>query len=162
MKKKKVVRCSSGYLNPGEEKLTLCLDLDNTLIYSTAKKLNDSGLFLDNKYYVYKRPYLDDFLITANKYCNLVIYTASIQEYADKVIDCIDKGKLISGRYYRSDCINIDNKWFKDISRHGYEADKVIIIDDLPHCHLKYKSKLIINFREYHSYSIMAWRRTRR
>ena len=141
-KKKKLVRCSSGYLNPTQDKLTLCIDLDNTLIYSSVKKLNDSGCFIDNKFYVYRRPYLDDFLHTASQYCNLVIYTASTQEYADRVIDFIDRNRYISGRYYRSDCINIDNKWFKDISKHGYEEHQTIIIDDLPHCHLKYKSNI--------------------
>jgi TFIIF-interacting CTD phosphatase-like protein len=107
-KKRKLVRCSSVNSEQSEEKLTLCLDLDNTLIYSSVKKINDTGSFLDNKFFVYKRPYLDDFLLTASRYCNLVIYTASTKEYADKVIDFIDTGRLISGRYYRTDCINID------------------------------------------------------
>ena len=141
-KKKKLVRCSSGYLNinTDQPKLTICIDLDNTLIYSSVKKFNDNAYMIDNRFYVHKRPHLDDFLNTASQYCNLIIYTASTQEYADKVIDLIDKNKVILGRYYRSDCVNINSSWYKDVSKYGYDEKDIIIIDDIPQCHLQFKS----------------------
>ena len=47
-------------------KLTLILDLDLTLVYTSAKKIENSKNYaiIDNKYFVYKRPFLDDVLNT--------------------------------------------------------------------------------------------------
>lgn len=63
------------------------LDLDETLIHSNKEKLLNNSSFLlievynnDNKkenYYVYKRPYVDEFLDQLSKMYNLVIFTAS-------------------------------------------------------------------------------------
>jgi CTD nuclear envelope phosphatase 1 len=58
-----------------------------------------------NYYYVKKRPHLDHFLFEASKYYNLIIFTSSAKHYADKVIDYIDKQKLLKHRFYRESCI---------------------------------------------------------
>lgn len=59
------------------------------------------------------------------------------------VIDYIDKNHLINKRLYRSDCLNINKSYFKDVSKFsiGYDTKNIIVIDDLPECHLSYKSK---------------------
>lgn len=41
--------------------------------------------------YVKKRPGADDFLIEMSKHFEIFIYTASLSEYADPVIDQLDK-----------------------------------------------------------------------
>jgi Dullard-like phosphatase family protein len=150
-KKKKFVRCSSGFLNQNTERITLFIDLDNTLIFSSLNKLDNiktkNFAFIDNKYYVYKRPHLDDFLNTISQFCDVSIYTASVKEYADKIIDYIDKNKVIANRYYRHDCVYINNTWCKDVSKFVAEMSRLIIIDDTPECHLKFKSIIINNDR---------------
>lgn len=100
-------------------------------------------VLLDNKFFVYKRPHLDEFLDTVSEFCDISIYTASIKEYADKVINYIDKNRVISKRYYRSDCVNISNNWYKDVSKYCHDNRRLIIIDDLPQCHLHYKSNIL-------------------
>jgi TFIIF-interacting CTD phosphatase-like protein len=58
-------------------------------------KLSDSqGQFL-------VRPYTNFFLDEMSKYYEIVIFTAALQEYADFILDKIDKGKVISNRLYR-------------------------------------------------------------
>ena len=37
-----------------------------------------------------------------NKYYDIVIYTASLKEYADPILNFIDKHKVIKRRYYRN------------------------------------------------------------
>jgi Dullard-like phosphatase family protein len=124
------------------QKLTLILDLDHTLICTSMNKIEKAKNYfiIDNKYFVYKRPFLDNFLTTLSQFCDLAIYTASIKDYADKIIDHIDKNKLITRRLYRTDCNFIDKYWYKDVKKFGYEENKCIIIDDAPHCHLQFKS----------------------
>jgi TFIIF-interacting CTD phosphatase-like protein len=65
------------------------------------------------------------------------------------VIDYIDKNRHISKRLYRSDCININKSWFKDVSRFVNNEDhqNIIVIDDIPYCHLTLRSKFSINFK---------------
>ncbi len=45
-----------------DEKTLLILDVDETLIHATDKELNQKVDFKIFDYYVYKRPFLDEFL----------------------------------------------------------------------------------------------------
>ncbi|PSR75021.1 hypothetical protein PHLCEN_2v9351 [Hermanssonia centrifuga] len=105
---------------------TLVLDLDETLIHSTSRPMYSSmpgsgllggfGIGRRNKsaghmvevvlggrstlYHVYKRPFVDYFLRKVSAWYTLVIFTASMQEYADPVIDWLDAGRGILGRRF--------------------------------------------------------------
>ena len=52
---------------------------------------------------MHKRPGLDMFLEEVHRYCDLYIFTASVKDYADAIIDRIDpKGYIpTSKRFYR-------------------------------------------------------------
>ena len=79
-----------------ESKYTLVLDLDETLIHYVANQ-NDS--------YFLVRPYCMEFLAELSKYYEIVVFTAGVQEYADWVIDQIDKPGRIQHRLYREHTI---------------------------------------------------------
>lgn len=54
------------------------------------------------------RPYAREFLERMSRVFELTIYTASISEYADPIIDYLDPRKtLISQRLYREHCTKI-------------------------------------------------------
>ena len=132
-------------INSPLSKLKVILDLDNTLIYSTSSKRDSlrNCICIDNRLYVYKRPYLDIFLQTLSKFCELVIYTSSTQEYADKVLSFIDSNKLIQEKLYRQNCICVDNKYFKDVTKYEESKNKTLIIDDNPKCYLGMKDNIL-------------------
>lgn len=133
---------------------TLILDLDETLIHSIAKggrmssghmvevKLNTvltpSGLPMQGPqhpilYYVHKRPHCDDFLRRVCKWYNLVIFTASVQEYADPVIDWLEtERKFFSARLYRQHCTFRHGAFIKDLSSVEPDLSKVMILDNSP------------------------------
>ncbi|KAH7356551.1 NLI interacting factor-like phosphatase-domain-containing protein [Rhexocercosporidium sp. MPI-PUGE-AT-0058] len=133
---------------------TLILDLDETLIHSMAKggrmstghmvevKLNTVVGAGGNSvpgpqhpilYYVHKRPHCDDFLRRICKWYNLVIFTASVQEYADPVIDFLEtERKFFSGRYYRQHCTYRHGAFIKDLSSVEPDLSKVMILDNSP------------------------------
>ncbi|KAI9801361.1 MAG: hypothetical protein M1825_003340 [Sarcosagium campestre] len=133
---------------------TLILDLDETLIHSLAKggrmstghmvevKLNapvglGGGVALAPQhpilYYVHKRPHCDDFLRKVSKWYNLVVFTASVQEYADPVIDWLEQDrKYFSERLYRQHCTFRGGNYIKDISCVEPDLSKVMIVDNSP------------------------------
>ena len=122
---------------------TLILDLDETLIHSTATTTTNCSDFdfivevLVNRasciYYVYKRPNLDYFLNVVSNWYNLVIYTASVKEYADPVVNLIDEtGKFFKRRFFRSDCTKTPSAhYLKDISIvDGGDISKICLLDN--------------------------------
>ena len=70
----------------------MVLDMDETLIHYTEANKNGSLLI---------RPYCHEFLEEMSKYFELVIFTAAVKEYADSILDSIDKKGLLSYRLYR-------------------------------------------------------------
>ena len=126
-------------------KLKIILDLDNTLIYSSVQKIDKllNWKLIANKFYVSKRPHLDNFLSTLSEFCDLAVYTSSTQEYADKVLCFIDKQNLIQEKFYRQNCIYSNNKYFKDVMKFNLQNKKILIINDNPKCYLNKKDNII-------------------
>ncbi|KAH0556201.1 hypothetical protein GP486_005871 [Trichoglossum hirsutum] len=144
---------------------TLILDLDETLIHSLAKggrmgtghmvevKLNTpvgvgGGAVIGPQhpilYYVHKRPHCDDFLRKVCKWYNLVIFTASVQEYADPVIDWLEQDrKFFRGRYYRQHCTYRNGAYIKDISSIEPDLSKVMIVDNSPMSYIFHEDNAI-------------------
>ena len=141
---------------------TLVIDLDETLIHSLAKggrmstghmvevKLSSpaayNGLSLGPQhpilYYVHKRPHCDDFLKRVSKWYNLVVFTASVQEYADPVIDWLEQEKqFFSARYYRQHCTFRNGAYIKDLSSVEPDLSKVMILDNSPLSYIFHEGK---------------------
>jgi carboxy-terminal domain RNA polymerase II polypeptide A small phosphatase len=85
------------------------------------------------KVYVKKRPGLDEFLrLLANDY-EIVIYTASLAQYADPVIDEMDVERVIAKRLYREACaVDDEGCFYKDLSKIGRKAKDCVMVDDNP------------------------------
>ena len=127
--------------NKTDNRKTLVLDLDETLIHSafepfipkdditlTMKMKNDDIII-----HVLKRPYLDEFLNIVTQKYEVVIFTASISDYANPLLDQLDPMKKISHRLFREHCTKADNGLFiKDLNRLGRDLKNVIIIDNNP------------------------------
>jgi len=135
---------------------TLVLDLDETLIHSTSRlggigggkswsnqsntsaglKVRVVEVVLDGRivvYHVYKRPWVDFFLKTVSSWYTVVIFTASMREYADPVIDWLDQGRgLIEGRLFRESCTNIKGSYVKDLTVVERDLSKVCLVDNSP------------------------------
>ncbi|KAF3907236.1 hypothetical protein ABW20_dc0103517 [Dactylellina cionopaga] len=137
--------------NPPQK--TLILDLDETLIHSMSKGGSMSSAHmvevkLDKQhailYYVHKRPFCDEFLKKVCKWYNVVIFTASVQEYADPVIDWLDQEhKYFRARYYRQHCTYRDGVYIKDLSVVEPDLSKVMIVDNSPTSYIFHKDNAI-------------------
>lgn len=146
---------------------TLVLDLDETLIHSTSRPmyppsgsglLSSFGIGRRNKgsghtvevvlggrstlYHVYKRPFVDYFLRKVSTWYTLVIFTASMQEYADPVIDWLDAGRGILGRrLFRESCTQLPNgSYTKDLTVVEQDLSRVCLIDNSPICYIRHEA----------------------
>ncbi|KIJ20190.1 hypothetical protein PAXINDRAFT_166308 [Paxillus involutus ATCC 200175] len=134
---------------------TLVLDLDETLIHSTTKPISFSSgglgllgfgrrnkghtveVFLGGRstlYHVYKRPFVDYFLRKVSGWYTLVVFTASMQEYADPVIDWLDAGRgILARRFFRESCTLLPNgSYTKDLSVIEQDLSRVCLVDNSP------------------------------
>jgi len=94
-------------------------------------------------YWVNKRPYCDEFLRRVCKWYNLVVFTASVQEYADPVIDWLEaERKYFSARYYRQHCTFRQGAFIKDLSSVESDLSKVMILDNSPLSYLFHQGKM--------------------
>jgi RNA polymerase II subunit A small phosphatase-like protein len=82
--------------------------------------------------YVAKRPGVDEFLVEMAKHYEVVIYTASLNKYADPLLDLLDPNRVIRTRLFRESCVYYEGNYVKDLSLLDRDLKEVIIIDNSP------------------------------
>ena len=94
---------------------------------------DDSGEKVLNKVGIFLRPKVQEFLKEISNYFEIGIFTASIPEYADAVINYLDPDeKLIKFRLYRNDCVNLENVIkIKDLRIFGENnLNRIVLLDN--------------------------------
>jgi len=128
-------------LKPRLEKKWLVLDLDETLIHSTSKgsKTHDHmvEVLVDKHaclYYVYRRPHVDYFLRKVSEWYKLAIFTASMPEYANAVIDLLDPDhSIFQQRLFRHSCTpHKVHGYIKDLSLIDGDLSRILLVDNSP------------------------------
>lgn len=117
-------------------KATLVLDLDETLVHSSFEPLAQADFQIEldiegRKYHVFVlvRPRAQQFLLQLSQVFEVVIFTASMQRYADPVIDKIDPKGVVSQRLYREHCTLLPGGYAKDLTRLGRKLKRTVIVD---------------------------------
>jgi len=125
----------------GRTKKVLVLDLDETLVHATSKPMRDIRydvvveVVIDGmrcRFYVKKRPHVDLFLKQVCQWFDVVIFTASLRQYADPVIDHLDPKRLLCKRLFRESCVNRAGLYIKDLTHVHPDLSKIAIIDNSP------------------------------
>mmetsp|Transcript_13472 Transcript_13472/g.15364 ORF Transcript_13472/g.15364 Transcript_13472/m.15364 type:complete len:273 (-) Transcript_13472:311-1129(-) len=136
------VDCSLAPLLPDQSeeyvgKKSLILDLDETLVHSSFEMVEDPDFIVsvelkDATYdvYVIKRPGVDDFLNELSKHYELIIFTASLPKYAQKVLDQLDPKNVIEGALFRDSCTLHEGSYVKDLRDLGRDLKDTIIVDN--------------------------------
>lgn len=117
-------------------KKTLVLDLDETLVYSSFTCTFEPDIVIpvqvgDKVYslFVKERPGVRAFLRAMEANFELVVFSASISEYAERVTDWLDEEQRIEGRLCREHCEETPEGHIKDLSRLGRDLRQVILLD---------------------------------
>ncbi|XAR68814.1 Phosphoprotein phosphatase [Bertholletia excelsa] len=143
------------------EKLTVVLDLDETLVcaYETSslpaairtraiegglkwfelkcvssEKLNDCEVQPKVSYVtVFERPGLQKFLKQIGEFADIVLFTAGLEDYARPLIDKIDVESQICHRLYRPSTVSTQYRdHVKDLSCLSKDLCRVVIVDNNP------------------------------
>jgi len=144
---------SSGSQRP--KRGIIALDLDETLIHaeSLEPQVASNIQLFNNKDYddrinvllpngewqefgVRIRPYAREFLRDLyNMGYTLVVYTASIKNYADQIVKILDpKGTLISCTMHREHCLHLGGLYIKELPKiENSDPNDTIIVDNYVH-----------------------------
>eukprot|EP01113_Clastostelium_recurvatum_P050916 TRINITY_DN976_c0_g1_i1.p1 TRINITY_DN976_c0_g1~~TRINITY_DN976_c0_g1_i1.p1 ORF type:complete len:308 (-),score=67.95 TRINITY_DN976_c0_g1_i1:208-1131(-) len=125
---------------PSPDRKTLILDLDETLVHSTVKPVHVYHMTVDVTlegvqctFYVIKRPHVDAFLQQVAQWYNVTIFTASMHQYANPLLDQLDPSRaLIQNRLFRESCLYKEGSFIKDLSLIGQDLATTIIVDNSP------------------------------
>ena len=126
---------TSEFLN----KKTLILDLDETLVHSSFTPFENNDIVLNVDFdgmiyniYVLVRPGAEYFIRNISKYYELVIFTASLSNYASPLLDILDKEDNIKYRLYRENCTFMNGIYIKDLKKLNRNLKDLVIVDNSP------------------------------
>lgn len=126
---------------PETDRKTLILDMDETLVHADFGNYYSGHdhivtfLYEDEEVTVpiFVRPGLSEFLQKVSEHFEIVVFTASKKEYADAILNLLDPdNKYFKHRFYRDNCICIQNKVFiKDLRVFvGRKLEDLILLDN--------------------------------
>jgi len=122
---------------PSRGRLTVVLDIDETLIHTSKGTDNASKdcfqiVVQGEVFTVRKRPHLDEFLIRASEKYELVAYTAGIEEYSRAVLQAIDPCNMFfKACLFRQHCVRLSkNSFTKNLQLLNRSADRIVLVDD--------------------------------
>ncbi len=122
-----------------EDKKTLILDLDETLVHSSFVPFENNDIILNVDFesvmyniYVMVRPGAIEFLKKVSKYFEVIIFTASIAKYALPLLDILDQEKKIKYRLTREHCTFLNGIYIKELKKLNRNLKDLIIVDNSP------------------------------
>jgi CTD small phosphatase-like protein 2 len=78
------------------------------------------------------RPYALTFLKNLGSKYEIIAFTASIEEYANQVIDFLDpQGTIFKHRLYRDHCVTFEKQFVKDLRILNRDLNNVLIVDNI-------------------------------
>jgi carboxy-terminal domain RNA polymerase II polypeptide A small phosphatase len=128
-------------MNEKSDKL-LILDLDETLIHATERKLQFPEDFQFDKYFVHKRPHLDKFLVDIAKHFSIGIWSSADDIYVTEIVKSIfpvnvelefvwGRSRCTLKRDYTFDSYYFEKRLDK-LKKRGFRLEQIIIVDDTP------------------------------
>ena len=134
----------------------LILDLDETILHGTTEPLERAADFCISEYHTYLRPHLAAFLRALRHDWMLGVWTAASPYYAEMAIGGIRRATghplHLAVQFDRMRCTprrdpeTDDRYWLKDlkkITRHGYELERILMIDDKPEGLARHRGNLL-------------------
>ena len=120
----------------------LILDLDETLIHATEKPLIRKANFQTDFYYVYKRPFIEEFLQFCHHNFKVGVWTTAGEYFArDVVSHLFDDNCALEFVWSYNRCTRVFDSEFLDyyyvkdlkkLKRRGYSLSEMMMVDDTP------------------------------
>lgn len=119
----------------------LILDLDETLIHGSVKPLVVQHDFKCGSFFIHKRPFVNDFIVTCATHFDLAVWTNATSDYARCIVDVLFEDIPLKFIWSRKRCIRRfdfetrDHYWVKDlrkVKQQGFSLDRILMVDDTP------------------------------
>ncbi|WP_222434816.1 HAD family hydrolase [Blastopirellula retiformator] len=120
----------------------LILDVDETLLFASEKRLAHPAHFRAGEYYVYLRPGLHEFLQACARRYRLAVWSSAGADYLAIVrahgfpagieLEFIWSGQRCVRRYDPEWRETYDVKDLRKVKRRGYDLARTLIVDDTP------------------------------
>ncbi len=120
----------------------IILDLDETLVHASEYELTLPCDFMVNKYFVYKRPYLDQFLTALSTHFSIGIWSSADDNYVAEIVARLTTAQVnFTVVWGRSKCslrhdLTFDTYCFEKrldkLKKKGFNLEKILVIDDSP------------------------------
>ena len=121
------------------DKKTLILDLDETLAHSSFIPFKTNDAIIKVKFdssfynvYVLIRPGAIEFIKKVANLFEIILFTASIPQYALQVVDIIDVDKNIKYKLTREHCSFLNGIYIKELKKLNRDLNDLIILDNSP------------------------------
>lgn len=129
----------------------LILDLDETLVYATPQPLARPADFQADPYFVYRRPFLAEFLAGCFAGFEVAVWTSASPAYAAAIVQAIfpQAPAFVWTGDRCTPCVDMDTgerfwvKNLKKIRQRGYPLEAVIVVDDSPEKHSRNYGNLV-------------------
>ncbi|KAI2508460.1 phosphatase [Fragilaria crotonensis] len=125
-------------------KKCLVLDLDETLVHSSFRAVAGADFVIPVQ--VDRRcgslcirreaTWGRRILLEMSKHYEIIIYTASLNKYADPLLDLLDTHKVIRTRLFRESCVYFEGNYVKDMSLINRDLSQSIIVDNSPNSYV--------------------------
>jgi RNA polymerase II subunit A small phosphatase-like protein len=133
--------------------ILVILDLDETLVYATKNKLEIQHDFMLEDYFVYKRPYFNEFISYIENNFTFAVWSSATDDYvlemceklelSSKALFCWGRSKTtlkVPSKFDEDGDLIIDagNHYFfikrlVKLKKRGFSLEQILIIDDTPH-----------------------------
>ncbi|MCF8277302.1 MAG: HAD family hydrolase [Flavobacteriales bacterium] len=133
--------------------ILLVLDIDETLVYATRSRLENEEDFKMGDYFVYKRPFLEEFIRYVTTNFDMAIWSSASDTYVEEITERLNLTREAKFCWSRKQAtfkkpetfdsegdLNVDLldhhyylKRLKKLKKLGYNLEQILIIDDSPH-----------------------------
>jgi RNA polymerase II subunit A small phosphatase-like protein len=120
----------------------IILDLDETLIHATEFELARPCDFRFDKYFVYERPYLRQFLADISRHFSIGIWSSASDDYVSEIVRHIKPDNVdFVVVWGRSKCsvrrdLTFDTYCFEKrldkVKKKGFKLEQILVVDDSP------------------------------
>lgn len=100
---------------------TLVIDLDQTLVYSKYSRATG--------WRVAKRPGAEAFLAYLAGFYEIVVFTSSLNSYADPILDRLDPNGYVAHRLYRAETHYRKGVHVKNLDHLNRDLERVVVVD---------------------------------
>ena len=124
-------------------KKLLILDIDETLLHASNTPLAAKPDFTLEKYHIYKRPHLDQFLSFCLDHFEVAIWTTASEAFANSIArELFEEPENLEFIWTEDKCTMVYNhqlsthqhlKNLAKVKKKGFDLDHVIMVDDSPY-----------------------------